>query len=83
MDKDQATVIKEKLTAIEAAEAEHIDSNDFEVMGEDDKGRDGVYTIDIINTVSEALELIMHLEENHDYDREYEGGGDPMADQCA
>lgn len=63
MTKDQIETIKWKLMELEAAEPEQIESNDFEICGEDEQGLSGICTIQINKTASDALALIKHLQE--------------------
>ncbi len=62
MTEDEIATIKWKLTELAAAEPYQIESNDYEILGEDDQGRDGYCTIQINNVVNEALGLIEYLQ---------------------
>lgn len=62
MDKEKIETIKWKLTELAAAEPDFIDSNDYEILGEDGQGRDGYCTVQINNVADETMELINHLQ---------------------
>ena len=62
MDKDKIETIKWKLTEIATAEPDCIDSNDYEILGEDEQGRDGYCTVHITDVADDALALIEHLQ---------------------
>lgn len=61
MDKEKIETIKWKLTELAEAEPDFIDSNDFEILGEDEQGRDGYCTVQINSVAEEALALIEQL----------------------
>ena len=62
MDKEKIEVIKWKLSELANSEPENIESNDLEIMGEDDQGRDGYSTVQITDLANEALELFEDLQ---------------------
>lgn len=62
MDNEKIETIKWKLTELGAAEPEQIESNDYEILGEDEQGRDGYCTVQINEVANEALELIEYLQ---------------------
>ncbi len=62
MTEDEIETIKWKLTELAAAEPYQIESNDYEIYGEDDQGREGYCTIQITRVANEALGLIEYLQ---------------------
>lgn len=62
MNKEQIETIKWKLTELAAADPDCIDSNDYEICGEDEQGRDGYCTVQINKVADEALALIKYLQ---------------------
>lgn len=62
MTNEEIKTIKWKLTELSAADPDFIDSNDYEIFGEDENGRDGYCTVQITDVVNDALSLIEYLQ---------------------
>ncbi len=62
MTEDDIASIKWMLAELGAAEPYQIESNDYEIYGEDELGRDGYCTIQINDVAKEALGLIEYLQ---------------------
>lgn len=62
MTNDEIETIKWKLTELSAADPDCIDSNEYEILGEDEDGRDGYCTVQINNVADDALALIEYLQ---------------------
>ncbi len=62
MTEDEIATIKWKLAELAAAEPYQIESNDYEIYGEDDQGREGYCTIQINSVAAEASGLIEYLQ---------------------
>jgi len=54
--------IKWFLIEIGASDAENIESNDFEIMGEDAGGNEGMFTVQINEVASQASKYVNELE---------------------
>lgn len=61
MSDEQIEMIKWKLMELESADSDCIESNDYEIVGEDEQGRDGYCTIQINTVAGEALATINKL----------------------
>jgi hypothetical protein len=63
MKREKIEFLKIALDEISCADADQIESNDFEIVGEDENGASGVYTAQIIDVASNAAERIEELEQ--------------------
>ncbi len=62
MTEDEIATIKWKLAELAAAEPYQIESNYYEILGENEQGRDMYYNIQITRVANEALGLIEYLQ---------------------
>lgn len=62
MKTEETETIKWILSELANFESEDIESNDIEIYGEDEQGRDGVCTIEITSIANRAERLISELE---------------------
>lgn len=63
MENEEIEQLKWKLTELSCADADFIDSNDYEIMGEDKEGRDGYCTVQVNKVAEDALAAITGFEQ--------------------
>ena len=61
LSKDNVTIVLWELSELENSEPENIESNDLEIMGEDEQGMDGYCTVQITEVAGRAVALIQAL----------------------
>ena len=64
MDDEQIETIKWKLTELANSDPENVEGNEYEILGEDEQGRDGYCTVKITDVAEQALALISHLQKH-------------------